>query len=164
MQLIEIPIRNDRTKPIIELYGMDALIDSGAENIIFNMPLNTASKVFSLKHLKDESVFGLTGYGKAEICRLSHFQISDYELVNIPIALLKNPMPKIPPIIIGSGVFGPDAKKEEDYEDNMIRIKIQEKAILAKKTWIRRSSGEWRILDYKNGKWVALPSEMCISD
>ena len=159
MHLIEIPMRNDKTKPIIELYGVDALIDSGAENIILNMPLSVAQKKFKLSYLENESVLGLTGYGMVKIYRLQSFFISDYELVDIPIAILNNPIPKISPIIIGSGVFGPESKKEEDFENNMLRIKIQEIAMLAKKTWIRIQSGEWRILDYKNNKWIAVSVE-----
>lgn len=151
-----LPLNQSYTRPVLNLYNVRAVIDSGAEALIIDMTDEAVVELFGATFTEGEAE--VQGIGKekvrGKICCLKHFRIGEMEFQNIP-AIIAPICDSNVDIIIGSTLFGAGCKTTIDTEANQITFEYPDKVALSKRAW-KRVNGEWRILGYENGTFVTL--------
>lgn len=78
MKEFSIPLKNLYERPVIELYGLPALIDTVAVIPVFFMSPTIIEKFFETKLvLSNTSIGGLGGYEKGSVYSVSEFKVGD---------------------------------------------------------------------------------------
>ncbi len=143
------------TRPILNLYNVQALVDSGAESLIIDMNEEAVENLFKGFPLEETTVKGIAPEEvKGKVYCLKEFRIGEMEFQNIPAIIA--PISDINvDIILGSSLFGAGCKTLIDTESSIITFEYPDKVVLSKRAW-KRHNNEWRILGYENGNFVVL--------
>ena len=105
MARIAIPMLKKFQRPIIELYGFNALIDTGAVIPMFSVPVTTVKEKFSAeKILEKHSIGGIGGESYGDVYRIDEFCVG--ELVYAPFDVFVPIEPNLKyPILLGAPLF-----------------------------------------------------------
>ena len=83
MKEISIPLLNKYERPIIQLYNLSAMIDTGAVIPVFFIAPAIIEKFFEMKLiLSNTSIGGLGGYEKGSVYSVSEFKIGELTFEN----------------------------------------------------------------------------------
>ncbi|MBR2216242.1 MAG: hypothetical protein IJ849_10890 [Selenomonadaceae bacterium] len=79
MAKIELPMLKKYQRPIVELYGLHALVDTGAVIPMFSLPVRIITAIFpeAEKILERHSVGGIGGESLGDVYRLPNFAIGE---------------------------------------------------------------------------------------
>ncbi len=149
----ELPLINIYTRPILKLYSINVLIDSGAELPIFDIEENTIINAFGGIPLDgDCSVSGIGGTQSARIYRIKEFRIGKMLYRNIPVirAAINDPNVNV---LLGSSMFGGGVKYLVNSADSTIRFYAPDEFSSNGSLW-KKHNGAWKQLDYDKGMWI----------
>ena len=152
---VTFPISRRYDRPVIEIYGVNALIDPGSVFLIIDMDDAAIKKLFGGEYTGYErEVFGV-GKCMAKIYMLKHFCIGDMVFNNFPapVGTLED---MESPIVIGSSMYSRGSKYLVDTESNQITFYFPDVFFRSGKPCIRRGEG-WGYLDFDKGDFKALP-------
>ena len=156
MHNIEIPLLTRFTRPTISLYSSRALIDTGAEWLIIDMDEKSVIRKFGAKKIPiSGDLFGISEIPvQYQVFLLDHFCIENMIYKKFPAIVAPINDPNVD-IIIGSSMYSRGSKITIDTDRNSVIFDFTDVFFLSGKPWIRRN-GEWRYLDVRDGKLVAL--------
>lgn len=78
--MISLSLEKERQRPVVELYGMQALIDTGAVIPMISMPARAVEKMFSAQKVKGNiSLGGIGGRSVGDIYSIPAFNIEEIE-------------------------------------------------------------------------------------
>ena len=148
------------TNPVIRAYGLHALVDSGAQLTIIDIGEDAIRETFHGVLLDSNcKPNGIGGTGTGKLYRFEHFQFGDgankLEFDNVLIVVASIPIKGID-MLIGSSMYTGGGSYTVDTAENTITFHIPETNYNAKKLWIRNTIGQWKMIDYQEGKWVFL--------
>lgn len=139
-------------RPIIELYGMSALVDNnGAENIIVGLPesdmitlwngikTNHYTHVDGINATSEENSLGVEFL-------IPHFQLGLVEYWNIPI-VVKDIQHTDVDIVLGGALFGPGAYAYHDKEHDCVIFHFPEMIARTGKLWTKDDNGNWVFME-----------------
>lgn len=103
--MISLPLEKERQRPVVELYGMQALIDTGAVIPMVSMPAKAVEKMFSAVKVKGNvSLGGIGGRSAGDIYAIPLFSIG--EIKYEPFEVFVPYVSKITfPILLSSTLF-----------------------------------------------------------
>ena len=116
----------DFKRPVVELYGMEALIDTGALVPVISMPAKVVEKVFSAEKVnkKDLSLGGIGGRATGDVYRLPEFVFGDIRYS--PFEVFVPRVAKISfPILLGATLFY-NMSYTVDTVDNQFIVDIKD--------------------------------------
>ena len=78
MKEFSIPLKKDYQRPVIELYNLSTLIDTGAIIPVFSMEVSNIKKYFDIKLvLQDGIIGGFDGFVKGSVYSIKNFQVGE---------------------------------------------------------------------------------------
>ena len=105
MKEFSIPLMSDYTRPVIELYKLPTLIDTGALIPVFSIFPSTLEKYFDIKLiLPDEHITGFGGEAKGAVYSISNFQVGELTFDNFEIFIPKKPTLQFP-FLLSANLF-----------------------------------------------------------
>lgn len=150
------PINQNVTRPVFKLYGVDALLDPGAELPILDLSEDVITRKFGGKYLGSSvpiSGYGGTGHQNYKLFLLREFGLGQMVYENIPVAVGPSSMVKVS-MVLGSTMFGAGTITTIDTGRDEIRIRYSEQAINGKCLWKKNSKNIWKKLEFENGDWI----------
>ena len=105
MAIIKIPTTPRFQRPIINLYGLDCLIDTGAIIPMFSMPKVIIENMFkAVKTLEKHTVGGIGGESLGDVYRINEFKVG--EIIYSPFEVFVPYMQTIKyPVLLGAPLF-----------------------------------------------------------
>ena len=105
MKEFSIPMKKDYQRPVIELYNLPALIDTGSVIPVFSIFPSTLEKYFEIKLLlENESIEGFGGEERGSVYSIKNFKIG--ELIFNDFEVFVPTRPKIQfPFLLSSTLF-----------------------------------------------------------
>ena len=104
MKEFSIPMKKDYQRPVIELYNLPALIDTGSVIPVFSIFPSTLEKYFEIKLLlENESIEGFGGEERGSVYSIKNFKIG--ELIFNDFEVFVTTRPKIQFPILWNGIY-----------------------------------------------------------
>ncbi len=105
MKEFSLPLMSEYTRPVIELYNLPTLIDTGALIPVFSIFPTTLEKYFDIKLLlPDEHITGFGGEAKGAVYSISNFQVGDLIFNDFEIFIPKKPKFQFP-FLLSANLF-----------------------------------------------------------
>ena len=105
MKEFSIPLMNDYTRPVIELYKLPTLIDTGALIPVFSIFPSTLEKYFDIKLiLQNEHITGFGGEEKGSVYSISNFKVGDLIFNDFEIFVPQKPKLQFP-FLLSANLF-----------------------------------------------------------
>ena len=105
MKEFSIPLKKKYERPVIELYKLDSLIDTGAVIPVFSIVPAVFEKYFDSKLiLKDEFIGGIGGYEKGAVYSIKNFKIGDLIFNDFEVFVPNEPKIRFP-ILLSATLF-----------------------------------------------------------
>lgn len=105
MKNFSIKLLPNYQRPIIELYGMNTLLDTGAVIPTFSLPLQTLKNLFNAKViLENAEIKGFGGVCKGKICSLENFKVGELTFEKIEV-FVPNESVTSHPFLLSASMF-----------------------------------------------------------
>ncbi len=127
MKEFSIPLKKKYERPVIELYRLDSLIDTGAVIPIFSIVPAIFEKYFDSKLiLKDEIIGGIGGYERGSVYSIKNFEIGELIFNNFEVFVPFQPRLKFPFLLSATLFYGMDYEIDTINEKFIVRMKDEQ--------------------------------------
>ena len=124
MKEFSIPLNPEYERPVINLYNLPALIDTGAVVPIFSIYTELLEKYFKTKKiLEDTSVGGIGGSANGSVYSIAEFKIGELIFENIEVFVPRKPAIRFPISLSASLFRGMDFEFDRINEKFIVRMK-----------------------------------------
>lgn len=127
MKEFTIPLKKKYERPIIELYGLSALIDTGAVIPVFSREPEFIRKFFDSKLiLKDGFIGGIGGYEKGSVYSIKNFEIGELKFKDFEVFVPLNPRIRFPFLLSATLFYGMDYEFDTINGKFIVRMKDEQ--------------------------------------
>ena len=123
MKEFSLPLKKKYERPIIELYNLPALIDTGAVIPVVSIFPSILEKIFDVKIiLRDKFIGGFGGYEKGSVYSISEFKIGEMTFENFEVFVPDEPKIKIPFLLSATLFYGTGYEFDTINEKFIVRV------------------------------------------
>ena len=141
MKEFSIPLISDYTRPVIELYKLPALIDTGALIPVFSIFPSTLEKYFDIKLIfPDEHITGFGGEEKGAVYSISNFKVGELIFKDFEIFVPKKPHLQFPFLLSANLFHG--LIYEIDTINQKFTVRMKEEQLLERECKIKKIRGQ----------------------
>ena len=127
MKEFSIPLKRKFERPVIELYKLDSLIDTGAVIPVFSIVPVVFEKYFDSKLiLKDEFIGGIGGYEKGAVYSIKDFRIGNLIFNDFEVFVPNRPKIRFPFLLSATLFYGMDYEIDTINEKFIVRMKDEQ--------------------------------------
>ena len=124
MKEFSIPLNPEYERPVINLYNLPALIDTGAVVPIFSIYTELLEKYFKTKKiLEDTSVGGIGGSANGSVYSIAEFKIGELIFENFEVFVPNEPAIRFPISLSASLFHGMNFEFDRINEKFIVRMK-----------------------------------------
>ena len=135
------PIDKDQLRPVIKISGLDALVDTGAETCVCNLPAAIIPAIFTIKSQQKDYIYGLCEKKdtKEEIekCKIkgTTFVVGDFQIERLHFKNLKLFVPDNRLVIAQKFIIGADVWRKfvctiDPFEHEITLKRLQDDLII----------------------------------
>ena len=129
MKEFSMPLKKKYERPIIELYKLPALIDTGAAIPVFSMFPSIIEKYFDTKLiLKTGFIGGIGGFEKGSVYSIKNFEIGDLKFNDFEVFVPFNPKIRFPFLLSATLFYGMDYEFDTINEKFIVRMKDEQRS------------------------------------
>ena len=127
MKEFSIPLKKNYERPIIELYNLDSLIDTGAIIPVFSIVPAVFEKYFDSKLiLKDGFIGGIGGYERGSVYSIKNFEIGELKFKDFEVFVPLNPRIRFPFLLSATLFYGIDYEFDTINGKFIVRMKDEQ--------------------------------------
>ena len=127
MKEFSIPLKKNYERPVIELYNLDSLIDTGAVIPVFSIVPAVFKKYFNSKLiLKDGFVGGIGGYERGSVYSIKNFKIGDLIFEDFEVFVPNKPKIQFPFLLNATLFYGMSYEIDTINEKFTVRMKDEQ--------------------------------------
>lgn len=115
-----LPLKKKYERPIIELYNLPALIDTGAVIPVVSIFPSILEKIFDVKIILRDKFIG--GYEKGSVYSISEFKIGEMIFENFEVFVPDEPKIKFPFLLSVTLFYGTDYEFDTINEKFIVRV------------------------------------------
>ena len=141
MKEFSIPLLSKYERPIIELYKLPTLIDTGALIPVVSIFSSTIEKYFDIKLiLPNEHISGFGGYEKGSVYSIAEFKVGELTFTDFEVFVPEEPRLKFPFLLSATLFHG--MAYEVDTINQKFTVRMQDDQPLERDFKIREIRGE----------------------
>lgn len=141
MKKFSIKLSPNYQRPVTKLYGMNALLDTGAVIPTFSFPIPTLKKLFNAKIvLENAEIKGFGGVCQGKICLLENFKIGELLFERLEVFVPNTPVTSHPFLLSASMFIGLSYKI--DTINSELSFEIPDKEKLTRTFFIKDLKGK----------------------
>lgn len=123
MKEFSLPLKHKYERPIIELYKLPALIDTGAVVPVFSIFPTILEKFFDVKIvLPNKFIGGFGGLEKGSVYSIAEFKIGELVFENFEVFVPNEPRLKFPFLLSATLFYGTDYEFDTINEKFIVRL------------------------------------------
>ena len=127
MKEFSIPLKKKYERPIIEIYGLSALIDTGAVIPVFSIEPAIIKKFFDTKLILETGfIGGIGGFERGSVYSIKNFEIGDLKFNNFETFVPFNPRIRFPFLLSATLFYGMDYEFDTINEKFIVRMKDEQ--------------------------------------
>ncbi len=128
MKEFSIPLKKDYPRPVIELYKLPTLIDTGSVIPVFSIFPSTIEKYFESKLiLEDESIEGFGGKEKGSVYLIKNFEVGELKFKDFEVFVPREPHLKFPFLLSATLFFGMEYTFDTINGNFIVRMKDEQR-------------------------------------
>ena len=127
MKEFSIPLKQIYERPVIELYKLPALIDTGAVIPVFSLFPSIIEKYFDVKLILETGfIGGIGGYEKGSVYSIKKFEIGELKFNDFEVFVPFNPRIRFPFLLSATLFYGMDYEFDTINEKFIVRMKDEQ--------------------------------------
>ena len=127
MKEFSIPLKKDYQRPVIELYNLPTLIDTGSVIPVFSIFPTTIDKYFETKLiLENESIEGFGGKERGSVYSIKNFQVGDLIFNDFEVFVPNEPRLKFPFLLSATLFYGMEYTCDTINNNFIVRMKDEQ--------------------------------------
>ena len=127
MKEFSIPLKKKYERPIIEIYGLSALIDTGAVIPVFSIEPAIIKKFFDTKLILETGfIGGIGGFEKGSVYSIKNFEIGELKFNDFEVFVPFNPRIRFPFLLSATLFYGMDYEFDTINEKFIVRMKDEQ--------------------------------------
>ena len=127
MKEFSIPMKKDYQRPVIELYNLPTLIDTGSVIPVFSIFPSTLEKYFEIKLiLENESIEGFGGKERGSIYSVKNFKIGKLIFNDFEVFVPREPHLKFPFLLSSTLFYGMEYTFDTINGNFIVRMKDEQ--------------------------------------
>ena len=127
MKEFSIPLKKDYERPIIELYNLPTLIDTGSVIPVFSIYPSILEKYFEIKLiLENESIEGFGGKERGSVYSIKNFEIGDLIFNDFEVFVPREPHLKFPFLLSATLFYGMEYTVDTINNNFIVRMKDEQ--------------------------------------
>lgn len=124
MKEFSIPMKKDYQRPVIELYNLPTLIDTGSVIPVFSIFPTILEKYFEIKLiLENETIEGFGGAERGSVYSIKNFEIGDLIFKDFEVFVPKEPRIKYPFLLSTTLFYGMEYTVDTINNNFIVRMK-----------------------------------------
>lgn len=124
MKEFSIPLKKDYQRPVIELYNLPTLIDTGSVIPVFSIFPSTIEKYFETKLiLENESIEGFGGKEHGSVYSIKNFKIGELIFNDFEVFVPREPRVKFPFLLSATLFYGMEYTIDTINGNFVVRMK-----------------------------------------
>ena len=128
MKEFSIPLKKDYQRPVIKLYNLSTLIDTGSVIPVFSIVPEVFEKYFETKLiLENESIEGFGGKEKGSVYSIKNFQVGELIFNDFEVFVPKEPHLKFPFLLSATLFYGMEYTIDTINGNFIVRMKDEQK-------------------------------------
>lgn len=128
MKEFSIPMKKDYQRPVIELYRLSTLIDTGAVIPVFSIVPAVFEKYFETKLIfKNESIEGFGGKERGSVYSIKNFQIGELIFNDFEVFVPTRPKIQFPFLLSATLFYGMEYTFDTINGNFIVRMKDEQK-------------------------------------
>lgn len=128
MKEFSIPLKKDYQRPVIELYNLSTLIDTGAVIPVFSMEVPNIQKYFETKLILDDGyIGGFDGIVKGSVYSIKNFQVGELIFNDFEVFVPKKPRLQYSFLLSATLFFGMEYTFDMINNNFIVRMKDEQK-------------------------------------
>ena len=129
MKEFSIPLKKIYERPVIELYKLPALIDTGAVIPVFSMFPSIIEKYFDTKLILETGfVGGIGGFEKGSVYSIKNFEIGELKFNDFEVFVPFNPRIRFPFLLSATLFYRMDYEFDTINEKFIVRMKDEQRS------------------------------------
>ena len=127
MKEFSIPMKKDYQRPIIELYNLPTLIDTGSVIPVFSIYPPILEKYFEIKLiLENESIEGFGGKERGSVYSIKNFQVGELIFKDFEVFVPRDPHLKFPFLLSATLFYGMEYTVDTINNNFIVRMKDEQ--------------------------------------
>jgi len=128
MKEFSIPLKKDYQRPVIELYNLPTLIDTGSVIPVFSIFPSTLEKYFEIELiLENESIEGFGGKERGTIYSIKNFEIGNLIFRDFEVFVPIRPRVQFPFLLSATLFYGMEYTVDTINNNFVVRMKDEQK-------------------------------------
>ena len=128
MKEFSIPLKKDYERPVIELYNLSTLIDTGAIIPVFSMEVSNIKKYFDIKLvLQDGFIGGFDGIVRGSVYSIKNFEVGKLIFNDFEVFVPKKPRLQYPFLLSATLFHGINYEIDNINGNFVVRMKDEQK-------------------------------------
>lgn len=128
MKEFSIPLKKDYERPVIELYNLSTLIDTGAVIPVFSMEVPNIKKYFDIELvLKDGFIGGFDGMVRGSVYSVKNFEVGKLIFNDFEVFVPKKPKLQYPFLLSATLFHGINYEIDNINGNFIVRMKDEQK-------------------------------------
>ena len=128
MKEFSIPLKKDYERPVIELYNLSTLIDTGAIIPVFSMEVSNIKKYFDIKLvLQDGFIGGFDGIVRGSVYSIKNFEVGKLIFNDFEVFVPREPKVKYPFLLSATLFYGMDYEFDTINGNFIVKMKDEQK-------------------------------------
>lgn len=127
MKEFSIPLKKDYQRPVIELYKLPTLIDTGSVIPVFSIFPTTLEKYFEIKLvLENETIEGFGGKEKGSVYSIKNFEVGELIFKDFEVFVPVRPKIQFPFLLSATLFYGMDYDFDTINGNFIVRMKDEQ--------------------------------------
>lgn len=128
MKEFSIPLKKDYERPVIELYNLSTLIDTGAIIPVFSMEVSNIKKYFDIKLiLQDGFIGGFDRIVRGSVYSIKNFEVGKLIFNDFEVFVPREPKVKYPFLLSATLFYGMDYEFDTINGNFIVKMKDEQK-------------------------------------
>ena len=128
MKEFSIPLKKDYERPVIELYNLSTLIDTGEIIPVFSMEVSNIKKYFDIKLvLQDGFIGGFDGIVRGSVYSIKNFEVGKLIFNDFEVFVPREPKVKYPFLLSATLFYGMDYEFDTINGNFIVKMKDEQK-------------------------------------
>ena len=127
MKEFSIPMKKNYQRPVIELYGLPTLIDTGSVIPVFSIYLPILEKYFECKKILDDGfIEGFGGEERGAVYSIKNFQVGELIFNDFEVFIPREPHIRFPFLLSATLFYGMEYTVDTINEKFIVRMKDEQ--------------------------------------
>lgn len=127
MKEFSIPLKKNYQRPVIELYNLSTLIDTGAVIPVFSMEISNIKKYFETTLILSDGVIGgFDGIVRGSVYSVKNFQVGELIFNDFEVFVPREPKVKYPFLLSATLFYGMEYTFDTINENFIVKMKDEQ--------------------------------------